>query len=438
MRALAAIAFSLSVASCGPPGARIATGSPRPGGAGPVDITRPEHAATARDGGELAALLASPDGPGVIWLPTGIYRGAFKVRRPVSIHGALGAVLEGTGTGTVVDVEASDVTLDNVTIRNSGGRHTTEDAGVKAKGERVVVSHTLVDGTLFGVTFAQCHHCNVEHSEVRGRTDDPSFRGDSIKLWESDDSTISDTVVRDGRDLVVWYTRRARLSRNHVSHGRYGTHFMYAHDCVVEDSTLEANVVGIFVMYSNRVTLARDVLSGSRGAAGMGLGCKESDAIRVTDTQIVGNATGVYLDRTPRTKDAPAVISTTLIARNDVGIRLHGSDAGVSFQADELVGNAVLAEVDGGGDALGVTMRENYYSEYVGYDLDHDGFGDVAFEQKRLSGELTDAHPSMRLLEGTTAMGTLDAVARAMPVLAAHRLLVDERPRMARRERVGR
>jgi nitrous oxidase accessory protein len=207
---------------------------------------------------------------------------------------------------------------------------------------------------------------------------------------------------------------------------------MYAHDCSLEDSRMERNVVGIFVMYSNRVALTRDVLSGSRGAAGVGIGCKESDSIRVSEVEIVGNTTGVYLDRTPRTSDAPATIGGSIIARNDVAIRLHGSDAGVTFSGDDFVGNAVLAEVDGGGDALGVTLRENFYTEYVGYDLNHDGFGDVAFEQKRLSGELTDAHPAMRLFEGTTAMGTLDAVARAMPVLAAHRLLVDEKPRMAR------
>jgi hypothetical protein len=60
--------------------------------------------------------------------------------------------------------------------------------------------------------------------------------------------------------------------------------------------------------------------------------------------------------------------------------------------------------------------------------LDGDGRGDVAFELKKLSSDMKDAHPDLRLLEGTIAMGLVDAIAEATPVLASRKVLVDSAP----------
>ena len=77
-------------------------------------------------------------------------------------------------------------------------------------------------------------------------------------------------------------------------------------------------------------------------------------------------------------------------------------------------------------------MLGNRYSDYEGYDLDEDGVGDVAYEVKALSSELTESRPALKFFHGTAAMGLVDVVARAMPMLASHKLLVDPAP-LARR-----
>jgi nitrous oxidase accessory protein len=98
---------------------------------------------------------------------------------------------------------------------------------------------------------------------------------------------------------------------------------------------------------------------------------------------------------------------------------VHGND----FRDD-----AVVIEVDGGGDALAVDFLGNHFSDYEGYDLNGDGIGDVAYEVKALSSELTESRPSLKFVHGTAAMGVVDAVAHAVPVLAARKLLVDPKP----------
>lgn len=421
--ALAAAPIEAASASREPSGAAASEAA-----VGPVARVAEPGAAVARSFDDLAAMVADASGPRAIELAPGVYRGDLVVKRAVAIRGAKGAVLAGTGHGTVVAIDADDVTIENVVVRDSGRRHTTEDAGIKARGERVRVADVRVEETLFGVSLHECRRCVLERVHVQGWGDDTELRGDGVKLWESNDSVVRGSVIDRSRDVVVWYTRRAVLEDNVVTGGRYGTHFMYAHDCVVRRSRFERDVVGVFVMYSMRLRVEENVLAGARGAAGVGLGFKDSDAVHATRNWIVANTTGIYLDNTPRTPSETVEIGENLFALNDVGLRLHSPEKGLVVRGNDLHQNATLVEADGGGDALSADVRNNRFSDYEGYDLDGDGKGDVAYEVKALSSELADARPAVKLFSGTAAMGLVDAVARAVPVLSTKRLLVDPAP----------
>jgi nitrous oxidase accessory protein len=408
-------------------GARSEPLAPLPA-AGPRPRDVPAGAAVAETAAALATMLADAAGPGEIWLRPAVYRGDFTVRRPLALRGAGGATLEGTGSGTVLTVESSDVTVENLAIRHSGRRHTVEDAGVKASGDRVRLVDLRLDDTLFGVSLALCHGCLVERVHVEGPGDDAELRGDGIKLWESDDSVVRGSVVERSRDVVVWYAKRVLLEGNTVRHSRYGTHFMHAQDSVIRKSHIQDDVVGIFVMYTTGLVVEDNVLAGARGAAGVGIGFKESDRIELRRNWLVANTTGTYLDHTPRTADAPVIFADNVLALNDVALRVLGEQAGASFRGNDFHENAVVVEADGGGDALLVALAGNHFSDYAGYDLDHDGRGDVPYEVATLSGEITDAHPDLAFFHGTAAMGLVDAIARAVPVFAKRRLLVDPAP----------
>ena len=270
------------------------------------------------------------------------------IQRPVALIGERGATLEGTGGGTVVTIETDDASVENLAIRHSGRRSTTEDAGIEAKGERIRVVDVRVDDTLFGVTLQACHGCTLERVRVEGTRDDAELRGDGIKLWESHDSIVRGCVVDHARDVVVWYTRRALVEGNVVRHGRYGTHFMYAHDSIARRNRIEDNVVGIFCMYSFRLTIEDNVLAGARGAAGMGIGFKESDAVQLRGDWSSPNTTGVYLDYSPRTPAQPLVFEGNVFALNDVALRLHSVEKGAIFHGNDFRDNDATIEVDRG------------------------------------------------------------------------------------------
>jgi nitrous oxidase accessory protein len=338
----------------------------------------------------------------------------------------------------VLRLKGDDVLVENLRIEGSGSRVSSEDGALKVSGARAVVRRVEVRDSLYGIALEQCHACALEDSRIEGRMEiERNQRGDGIKLWESHGSRLRGNVVRDVRDVVVWYSRHVTLEQNDIREGRYGTHFMYAHDATVRHNVLRGNTVGIFVMYSARVTAEENQLSGARGPAGMGIGFKESDAVTLRRNAIVANSVGVYLDSTPRDPNQPAHFEENTLALNGLALRLHGTERGANFLRNDFLDNDDLIEIDGNGDAREALFAENFWQTYAGYDLDHDGTGDVAFQVKRASGALRDTHPDLRFFHGTLALGLYDAVAFALPYFGARVVLQDDRPSMRRHQELS-
>lgn len=396
--------------------------------AGPIEQKAPPGAVFAETSEDLVRLAA--EGPSEIWLRAKTYRAAVDIKRPVAIRGLLGATIEGASAGSVIRIDAEGATVENVIVRGSGNNFVGEDGAIKVKGKNNTVRNVRVEDNLFGITFEACHSCLLEGSFVRGPNVHESLRGDGIKLWEAHDSIVRRNHVERVRDVVVWYSRHVVCEDNTVKDSRYGTHFMYAHDGVARRSTLRDNVVGVFVMYSSRLHIEDNVLAGAHGAAGVGIGFKESDGVVVTGNTIVGNTNGLYLDWTPRDPKQRVTIANNVIGVNNLALRVHGAAKGIDFNGNSFRHNGDLIEVDGGNDAKGIDFVGNHYTDYAGYDLDGDGFGDVAFTHGRLSTAVVQDNPSVRFLHGTVALQLVDVIAKAFPLLEKKPLLIDPKPRM--------
>ncbi len=403
---------------------------------GPVNRRCPIDGVIVNSSEALRSALAGTDVD--IWI-SGVIDGDFEAQRSVALHGCENAVLNGTGKGTVLRLKGDDVVVEDFTLQRSGTRVSKEDGALKVSGKRAVVRRIAVRDTLYGIALELCADCLLEDSTVDGRKGiEENQRGDGVKLWEAHGTTVRRLQVTDVRDMVVWYSRHVTLEDNRITGGRYGTHFMYAHDSTVRRSVLRGNTVGIFVMYSARVLAEDNELSGARGPAGMGIGFKESDAVTLRRNAIVANTLGAYLDFTPRDPRQPVLFEGNSFALNGVALRTHSSERGASFRANDFWSNDALVEVDGNGDAREVEFLGNYWQSYAGYDLDRNGVGDVAFLVKQASSDLTDAHPNLKWFQGTLAMGLYDAVASALPFFGTRIVLEDKAPATQPHRELGR
>ena len=291
----------------------------------------------------------------------------------------------------------------------------------------------------FGIALDQTEGAIVRGNEVEGDASATiGMRGDSIRLWEAHHSLVEGNHVRRGRDLVVWYSPGSTVRGNLVEESRYGTHFMFSSGCTAEDNRYLGDVVGIFLMYSRDVVVRRNLFLGSSGAAGMGLGLKESGGITALDNRFLHDTIGLYLDTSPLYDGDKNVFRGNEIAQAEVGIQFLAPHAGNTFTNNWLHDNGAQVTVEGGGGATDNLWDGNDWDDYAGYDLDGDGKGDVPYELRSLSGELTARTPELLLLRGTPALAMVDAVSHLIPLWSPQLVLVDRHPRFGAPEEAAR
>lgn len=392
---------------------------------------RPESCSTVPAGENLTARLAAATSGDVFCLSPGEYPGPVAIGAGVTVWGPSSAVIRSPGKGTTVRLDGKSTRLLGVTVDGSGGRFDLLDAAVHVSGEGAEVRGVTVLRATFGILVEKASHATITGNDVQGSgAAAMGMRGDAIRLWETRGSTISGNRVIGGRDLVVWYATGNRIANNHVTDSRYGTHLMYSHDNRITGNTYRDNVVGIFVMYSRRVHIEDNLIAGSSGAAGIGVGIKEAGDIFVTGNDFVRDTTGIYLDASPSDLRDHNRFEKNSFRLGEAGVVFHGSAQNNHFFRNTFADNLDPVRVEGNGTIDGVRWEENAFDDYAGYDFDQDGFGDVPYELRSASAELASGAPMIALLRGTPALFLIEAMSRALPVFAPRLILTDPRPRL--------
>jgi nitrous oxidase accessory protein len=117
------------------------------------------------------------------------------------------------------------------------------------------------------------------------------------------------------------------------------------------------------------------------------------------------------------------------IIDNVVGIHLWAGSKNNKVERNDFIGNREQIRYVAAHDMIWGEKEGNHWSNYLGWDRNGDGLGDVRYEANDLVDRLTWRHPMMKLLLGSPAIQTLRMVAQQFPLLRAPSI-VDPRPRM--------
>ncbi|WP_373508245.1 NosD domain-containing protein [Thiocapsa sp.] len=146
----------------------------------------------------------------------GIYAGTVRVDKPLAIDGRDQVTIDGGGKGTVVLLETGGATLRNLHLTNSGSSHNDLDLGVQVRGKFNVISDNRIDNALFGVDLQQAENNIVRRNHISSKPVDLGVRGDAIRLWYSFNNQVTDNIIRDARNTVVWYSRDNLIAYNGI------------------------------------------------------------------------------------------------------------------------------------------------------------------------------------------------------------------------------
>jgi nitrous oxidase accessory protein len=384
-----------------------------------------------------AALAAAQPGD-TIEVHGGVHP-AVVIDKSITLRGVDSPLLDGGGVGDVVSIEAPDVTIEGFRIERSGSILEKEHAGVTVLAPRAVVRNNQLSEVLFGVFLKHADESIVQGNHIVGYDFDSARRGDGIRSWYSTGIQVVANEVERTRDVIFWFSDDALIKDNRVSQGRYGLHFMYDDGLVVQGNSIEDNSVGVFLMYSVNVQVMDNLLSDSTGPSGYGLGLKEVDNLEVHDNVILRNRIGISFDSTPLGLEAYGRFDDNLVAFNHVGLSFQPSTKRASLTGNSFDRNGEQIEVRGGGDLEGNTWTAaaddaragNYWSDYVGYDANGDGVGDVAYEPQSLFASLREEHPVLGLFNESPSALAVDFAARAVPNLRPSPKVRDDAPLMS-------
>ena len=380
---------------------------------------------------------AAEDGAEIV-PPAGVYAEQIVVDRSVVIDGRNGVIIDAQGTGSIVTLTATGATLKNLTLRNSGRLHNKVDAGIKMiEGDFNVVKDVVIENALFGVDMDQSDNNVFRRMHISSKDMPMGLRGDSMRIYYSNDNKIEDSLIEEARDIVIWYSEGNIFRRNEVRNSRYGIHFMYAHKNTVEKNEIYDNVVGVFLMYANDTIVRDNKILRAWGASGVGVGFKESSGALIQRNDIIGNATGIYLDPSPWDPDMINTFSENTIAYNGIGVEFHTEWKGNHFNRNAFMSNFTQISVRGRGTALKESWEGNFWDDYAGFDKDTDGQGDVPYEIYNYADRIWMEVPSASFFRGGLALAALDFVERLAPFSEPKLLVREHASYMERPERTA-
>lgn len=373
-----------------------------------------------------AALAAARPGDRIV-VRAGTYREpTLVVRTPgVVLDGDGWPVLDGEGKRAVLIVQADDVVIRGLVVKNTGVSHIEDRAGIRVReARRCIVEGNRVTNTLFGIYLERTADCVVRANELNARGSHEMISGNGIHVWQSAGVVVERNRVIGHRDGIYFEFSPLADVHDNVSERseRYGMHFMYSDSGRYERNRFVDNAAGIAVMYSRGVAFRGNHFEGSLGPAAYGLLVKDISGGAITGNRFVRNSTGVFLEGSSRLD-----VRDNDFERNGWAARVLANATDNHFTGNRFTGNAF--DVTTNSRSATSTFDGNWWDEYDGYDLDRDGFGDVPFHPVRLFALVVERHPETLSLLRSPFVALLDATERVLPVLTPA-ALVDRRPLM--------
>ncbi|MFT3788359.1 MAG: nitrous oxide reductase family maturation protein NosD [Tepidisphaeraceae bacterium] len=383
---------------------------------------------------DLQARIDAAQPNETIHVPAGVY-GPIVVSKPLTLIGDEGATLDGGGKGDVVLLAGAACTIRHFIIRGSGDNLDRESTGLRAIKAPVVIEDCRFEDVLFGIDLKSSPHCVIRRNHLTSKPLDIARRGDVIRLFRSDDCLIEDNIIEHGRDALIWYSDRVTIRRNLSRFNRYGFHAMYANHVTIEDNELTGNSVGVYLMYGQWFDIRGNRIDRNRGVSGYGIGLKEVDHYDIHDNLLTGNRVGTYIDGSPiRRKPGTATLHANTMSCNDIGMTLLTGVKGNQIVGNNFIDNVEQVAVQGRGTAQGNDFsadgRGNFWSDYNGFDANHDGLGDHAYAATQLFESLIDREPKLRLMLFSPAHDAIEFIGRALPSVRPAPKFADAHPLM--------
>jgi nitrous oxidase accessory protein len=384
-----------------------------PGGAAPNAVQRAIDAASPGD---------------TILVPAGTYAGNLTVRKRMTILGAGGPVLLGSGMGSVVTITADSCVLEGFVVEHSGAMLVNEDAGVLLKCAGSVVRKNVLRDVLFGIYLMHAERNTVADNEITGRKQlEFGERGSGIHIWNSEHNRFTGNRITDVRDgFYIQNASHSWIEGNEAFGIRYGLHYMYADSNTFLGNSFHDNIAGAAIMYSRGIVMRNNVFAHNRGFTSFGILFQDCHGLTADSNVVADNVIGMFFEASTDNS-----FRHNVVAQNDIGLEMFQNSTNNSFTENNFIDNLNPLAIVGKRteSRWSVGGRGNYWSGYDGYDLDGDGVGDIPMKIQNVFQYIEGQHANVRVYLYSPASQALAVASKAFPIIRINEE-ADDRPLM--------
>ncbi|MBS1630034.1 MAG: nitrous oxide reductase family maturation protein NosD [Bacteroidetes bacterium] len=358
------------------------------------------------------------------------HEGNINLNKRLYLRGIGWPVLDGDKKYEIISVHADSVHIEGLRIINSGYSSLNDIAGIRLYGSKgSTIRNNQFDNNCFGVYSEYGRSCLIEGNRFRAYGKEEILSGNGIHCWKSDDMRIIGNDIQGQRDGIYFeFVTNSIIWRNN-SHGniRYGLHFMFSHHDAYISNIFSRNGAGVAVMFTHGIRMFNNFFEWNWGDAAYGLLLKEISDSYIEGNYFSHNTTGLHMEGSSRIQ-----ILRNVFERNGFALRIQGSCEDDSLLHNDFVGNTF--DVATNSSVSRNFFSENYWDKYEGYDLKHDGIGDVPYHPVSLFSTVVENNPPAMMLFRSFMVTLLDKTEKVLPSITPAGLK-DDSPMMKRNVR---
>lgn len=383
------------------------------------------------DGPPLEQILEKAVAGDHILLAPGHYFTRLFINKPLILQGTEGAIVDGQGIGNVITINSADVIIRDLILRGSGNNLTKMNSVifVEQNAAHAEILNNIIISKAFGIWVDGTKNVKILENHIQGdNTIRSQDRGNGVHLFNTKGATVAGNNIWHTRDGIYIDTSNHNiLKNNHLHHLRYGIHYMYSHHNQISGNRTNNTRTGYALIQSRNLTIKNN-RSEHDDNYGILLNYITNSTIEnnyVTSINTTPDSiTGIK--RVPGAESKALfvynsqfnTIHNNVFSRSDIGIHLTAGSEDNTLYGNNFIQNRVQVKY------VAASQKEwshngigNYWSDYLGWDLNADGIGDRPYEPNDGVDRMLWKYPAAKILMHSPAIKTLRRIQEQFPIL---------------------
>ncbi|MBF0343357.1 MAG: nitrous oxide reductase family maturation protein NosD [Nitrospirae bacterium] len=367
-----------------------------------------------------AAIKDSKDGD-TIEVRGGRYEEHIKIDKELNLKGINNPAIFAK-KGHLVVITSPGVTLEGFTLTYDGAGHDPDDTAIAiAKyADDVVIKNNKLVNTMFGIRNLEGINIRIINNTISGiEKFDENNRGNCMSFTGTFKAYIKGNTFSNCRDaMYLEVCHNATVEDNHITKSRYAIHTMWVDNGNFNDNVVLGNLVGMAIMYTKNSRINRNLSVGNKTH---GLLINQTVHSEIIGNTVISNTKGMFLYNSIEN-----TIESNLIMNNNMGLHNWGGSEDNRISKNSFIRNEVQVKYV---SSRNQEWDNNYWSDYLGWDLSGTGKGDVPYESNTVVDHIFWRYPMAKLLFASPSLHVLKMLEKQFPIINVPKV-IDSKPSM--------